>query len=82
MDKKYDGKCIIFHRIFVSNLKNNTILQWVQILDLWVYFGRIVCTYFNLINWNLTVSQLLDFIGNHSHGFFVGINFYGIECLI
>ena len=30
----------------------------------------------------LTVLQLLDFIGNHSHVFFVGINFYGIECLI
>ena len=33
-------------------------------------------------NWNLVVLQLLDLIGNHSHGFCIGINFGGIECLI
>ena len=33
-------------------------------------------------NWNLTVLQQLYLIGNHSHGFGVGINFNGIECLI
>ena len=33
-------------------------------------------------NKNLTVLQQLYLIGNHSHGFGVGINFNGIECLI
>ena len=40
-----------------------------------------VNTYFDTIL-NLTVLQQLYLISNHSHGFVVGINFNGIECLI
>ena len=34
------------------------------------------------VNWNLVVLQLLNLIGNHSHGFCIGINFNGTQCLI
>ena len=37
---------------------------------------------FSPTNWNLSVLQLLNLIGNHSHVFGVGINFNGIACLI
>lgn len=37
---------------------------------------------FSSTNSYLTLSQLLDFIGNHNHAFFVAINFYGAERLI
>ena len=30
----------------------------------------------------LTTSQLFDFVGNHSHGFSVGVNFYRFECVV
>ena len=33
-------------------------------------------------NWNLTTSKQLDFVGNHSHGLFVGVNFNRVECVI
>ena len=33
-------------------------------------------------NWNLSVLQLLNLIGNHSHILCVCINYNGIQCLI
>ena len=39
------------------------------------------CRY-TVTNWNLPTSQLFDFVGNHSHGFFVGVNFNRFECVI
>ena len=42
-----------------------------------------VCVEFkNCANSDLTTSQLFDFVDNHSHGLFVGINFNRFECVI
>ena len=37
-----------------TSIKNfDTILQWMQILELWVHFLVMGSTYFSSINWNL-----------------------------
>ena len=45
-------------------------------------FALVFCVFDYTTNWNLTTSKQLDFVGNHSHGLFVGVNFNRVECVI